>query len=140
MPRGIRVLVLLLALGALVIGAWAVWGGSRALDGTSWRLTRWSEPSLDPAGFTITASFARGTVSGRSAVNSYSGPYTARRSGAFATGALASTEMAGPEPAMRAEAAYFNLLARARAFSRTAASLTLRDATGAELLVFEPAR
>ena len=46
------------------------------------------------------------------------------------------TEMAGPEPAMRAEQIYLTLLAQARKYDRTAGRLVLLDANGNELLVF----
>lgn len=136
MSRRLRSMLLALVACALAAGAWAVWGSARMLDGTSWRLTGWSESSLRAGDFQITARFTHGTIGGHSAVNSYSGPYTARRSGAFRVGALASTEMAGEEPAMRAEATYLRLLVRARSFTRTGATLTLRDASGSRLLVF----
>lgn len=106
------------------------------MDGTTWRLTGWTVSSLDPAAFTITAAFADGRISGRSAVNSYSGPYRTGSDGAFSVGQLASTQMAGPEPAMRAEHAYLTLLQQARTYSRTGRTLTLFDAHGNESLVF----
>lgn len=111
--------------------------GSGALDGTTWKLSSWTLSSLDPAAFTITAAFADGKISGRSAVNSYSGSYTTGSNGAFAVDQLASTEMAGPEPAMRAEHAYVTLLQQARSYSRAGRTLTLFDANGNESLIFE---
>jgi len=51
-------------------------GSAPALDGTSWRLTEWTLSSLDPTDFTISAQFAKGKVSGKSAVNTYAGQYT----------------------------------------------------------------
>ncbi|MEE4274869.1 MAG: META domain-containing protein, partial [Thermoleophilia bacterium] len=78
---------------------------SAALDGTDWSLVRWRETGLDPADFTITASFADGSISGTSAVNTYSGSYTTGGVNDFSVGQIASTMMAGPEPDMEAEAA-----------------------------------
>ena len=43
----------------------------RLVAGTSWRLAAWSASSLDPADFTLTAAFADGQISGRSAVISW---------------------------------------------------------------------
>jgi heat shock protein HslJ len=106
------------------------------LDGTAWRLEGWSVSSLYPGDFDITAAFKDGQISGKSAVNSYSGPYTAGSSGDFSAGPLTYTEMAGPEPAMRAEGLYFELLDRARSYLVGDGRLTLRDANGNELLVF----
>ena len=111
--------------------------GGHGLDGTSWRLTGWTLDSLDPAAFTITATFADGTISGRSAVKSYSGSYTTGSGGSFAVDAIASTEMAGPEPAMRAEHAYMTLLQQARSYSLDGRTLTLFDEHGNESLIFE---
>ena len=86
----------------------------RPLDGTHWRLTEWTLSSLDPADFTITVQFADGQISGHSGFNTYGGPYKLGRGTALSAGPLACTEMAGPEPAMRAEAAYLTLLDQAK--------------------------
>jgi heat shock protein HslJ len=109
------------------------------LAGTQWRLTEWTLSSLSPAGFTITAAFADGRISGRSAVNSYSGSYEVGPGSAFGVGQLSSTRMAGPEPAMRAEGAYMTLLAQARSYEVREDRLTLFDAGGNESLVFAAA-
>jgi heat shock protein HslJ len=117
-------------------------GCSRADDplaGTQWRLTGWTLSSLSPAGFTITAAFADGRISGRSGVNSYGGPYEAGSGSSFSVGRLASTRMAGPEPAMRAEGAYMTLLAQARSYEVREDRLTLFDAGGNESLLFAAA-
>jgi len=114
-------------------------GATASLGGTSWRLAGWSVSSLNPADFDITAKFADGTISGRAAVNSYGGPYSASADGAFATGALMMTEMAGPEPAMRAERIYLDLLAQARRFRIAGDVLTLLDGNRNELLIFDRA-
>ncbi len=107
-----------------------------ALDGTSWRLARWSESAQDPADFTITAQFDDGRVGGQSAVNSYGGPYTTGPAGEFSTGEIVSTMMAGPAPAMRAEQTYLELLQAAATYEVVAGTLTLYDEFGAEALVF----
>ncbi len=129
----------------LVVGLGACGSSAKAhaLDGTSWRLTGWTLSSLAPDQFTITASFSRGRISGSSAVNTYGGTYSARSEdssagsrGAFSVGRLASTEMAGPEAAMRAEGAYITLLQQARSYKRAGDTLTLYDANGNESLIF----
>ncbi|MEI6726272.1 MAG: META domain-containing protein [Actinomycetes bacterium] len=125
---------------AAVVTAVAACGGSGAsghtLDGTSWRLSGWTLNSLAPDQFTITASFAGGRISGSSAVNTYGGTYSTGSGGAFAVGQLASTEMAGPEPAMRAEGAYMTLLQQARSCKVVGDTLTLYDGNGNESLIF----
>lgn len=110
-----------------------------ALDGTQWRLTEWTLSSLSAADFTITAQFAGGQVSGNSGVNSYSGTYRAGPNEAFSVGQIAGTEMAGPEPGMRAEAAYLTLLGQAKSFKVADGRLTLYDQGGSESLRFDPA-
>jgi heat shock protein HslJ len=109
------------------------------LDGTAWQLSGWTLSSVNPADFTITATFTDGKISGRSAVNSYGGSYKTGPDGAFSVSQLVSTQMAGPEPAMRAEHAYVTLLQQARSYSRTGRTLKLFDAHGNESLIFHRA-
>lgn len=107
------------------------------LDGPTWRLSAWSVSSQRASDFAITARFADGRVSGRSAVNSYGGAAVAGPDQSLALRPLASTKMAGPEPAMQAESAYFTLLEGVRSYRIEGAQLTLRDANGNEALVFD---
>ncbi len=107
------------------------------LDGTRWRLTEWTLSSLNPADFTITMQFAGGQISGGSGVNTYGGPYRLGPAAAFSAGPLAATQMAGPEPAMRAESAFLTLLGQARSYKVAAGKLTLYDEGGNESLIFE---
>jgi heat shock protein HslJ len=107
-----------------------------SLDGTQWRLTEWTLSSLNPADFTITAKFTNGEVAGNSSVNSYSGPYKLGPGNAFSIGQVASTLMAGSEPAMRAETAYLTLLGQAKSYKVTDGKLTLYDQGGNESLIF----
>ena len=129
-------LVLAAALGVTVGCSFL---GADPLNGTQWRLTGWSISSIDPSSVTITMKFADGQVSGNSGVNGYGGPYTAGPGGSLALGALAITEMAGPEPAMRAESAYQTLLAQVGSYQLADGKLTLFDKGGNESLIFEPA-
>ena len=129
-----------LAFSMALLAAFGCGGSGRkaaTLDGTAWRLTGWSLSSLDPNDFTITAEFADGKISGKSAVNNYSGPFTEGPGEAFSVGELISTMMAGPEPDMRAEAAYLKLLAEAKSFRIDGDSLTLFDPNGNESLIFK---
>ena len=119
-----------------VAGCGGSGGDMPTLDGTSWRLSGWSLSSLDPNDFTITAAFADGKISGKSAVNTYGGPYTEGPGDAFSVGDLASTMMAGPEPDMRAETAYLTLLAQAKSYKLDGDGLTLFDENGNESLIF----
>lgn len=131
--------VILVGLGLLVAGT-AVFlmtrGDDDPLDGSSWVLTDWSQDAIDPAAFAITAEFTEGRIAGTSGVNRYTGGYTATSAGAFEAGEIASTMMAGPEPAMAAEAAYLKLLASARGFRIEGDRLTLLDGDDTAQLIF----
>lgn len=109
-----------------------------SLKNTSWRLDGWSAPSLDPADFDITAAFADGQISGRSAVNIYGGSYSASADGSFSVGMVAMTEMAGEPDAMQAESLYHSLLAQARRWRIAPGHLVLSSAGNQDLLVFDP--
>lgn len=137
---GVVLLLLTPVVAALFSGGCGGEDRSPDLDRTSWTLVRWSEEGQDPAGFRVTAAFADGQVSGKSAVNSYGGPYTTGSQGEFATGDVASTMMAGPQPAMRAERAYFELLTAAASYQEVGDTLTLYDEFGDEALVFTTAK
>lgn len=123
----------------LVIALPGCWRGHDELDGTQWRLTEWSVSSLSPGDSHITATFTDGQIHGHSGVNTYGGPYRLGARHAFSVGPLASTEMAGPEPAMRAERAYMTLLEQARSYRLARGRLTLVDAGGNESLIFAAA-
>jgi heat shock protein HslJ len=126
------VLLCAVALSALV-------GCSRVadpLEGTRWRLSEWTLNSLDPTEFKITARFADGKMSGSSGVNTYGGTYRVGPRSAFSAGPLASTEMAGSEPAMRAEQAYLTLLGQVGSYKIEEGRLTLYDAGGNESLLY----
>jgi heat shock protein HslJ len=112
-------------------------GGGSSLEGTQWRLTDWTLSSLDPVSFTITAQFSDGSISGSSGVNTYNGGVTLGSDGAFSVGTLATTLMAGPDDAMRAEGAYMTLLAQAKSYKVADDTLTLYDEGGNESLIFE---
>ena len=141
----LRLTVAFATMAAISVAVLAVvgCGGSGSepatLDGTAWRLTGWTLSSLDPNDFTITAEFAEGKITGKSAVNNYFGPYTEGPGDAFSVGELAGTMMAGPEPDMRAEQAYLTLLAQAKSYMLRGGGLTLFDENGNESLIFETA-
>jgi heat shock protein HslJ len=137
-PRLTATFVTLALLVALLAAAGCGGSGSDAatLDGTAWGLSGWTLSSLDPNDFTITAQFADGRISGKSAVNTYGGPYTEGPDDAFSVGDLVSTMMAGPEPDMRAETAYLTLLAQAKSYKLDGSGLTLFDENGNESLIF----
>jgi heat shock protein HslJ len=119
-----------------VVGCGGSGSEAPTLDGTAWRLSGWTLSSLDPNDFNITATFADGKISGKSAVNTYGGPYTEGPGDVFSMGDLVGTMMAGPEPDMRAEGAYLKLLSQAKSYKLDGAGLTLFDVSGNESLIF----
>jgi heat shock protein HslJ len=132
---------LMFALTTVVSACSARWpaSGSGELAGSRWRLDGWSASSLQPSDFTITAAFTVREIGGTAAVNQYDGSYVAQ-DGAFSTRDLSTTQLAGAEPAMRAEGIYMRLLRDARKYKRTADRLTLMDANGNDLLYFTPVK
>ena len=124
----------LLAIVALVLAGCAT--TAPRLEGPDWRLTAWSVSSMRATDHPITARFAGGGIQGRSAVNTYRGAATVGPGSAIAFGPFATTRMAGPEPAMRAEGLYLGLLERVRSYRIDADRLMLFDDNGNELLVF----
>jgi heat shock protein HslJ len=111
----------------------------KALEGVEWTLAGSSVSSADLSAFGITANFDGANLSGFSGVNQYSGPYTAKADGSLGIGALASTQMAGPEPAMKAEQAYMKLLTGCDGYKVGPDSLTLLTG-GNETLTYEKAK
>ena len=137
MPATLKRLTCVLLIALALIALSGCSADPVSLDGTQWTLAEWSVSSLSPNDFQITADFADGRISGKSAVNSYGGEYTLGPGDAFSTGPLVTTLMAGPEPAMRAEQAYTVLLAAARSYKLAGDRLTLYDEGGNESLIFE---
>jgi hypothetical protein len=77
--------------------------------GEPWYLLGASISSVQmPEGVTMT--FEKTSVGGKAPVNSWSANYTATPTGGLELGPIASTLMAGPDEAMRAETAFFALL------------------------------
>jgi heat shock protein HslJ len=81
-----------------------------ALEGVEWTLAGTSATDVDVSVAGITATFDGKLVAGFSGVNQYGGPYTAKDDGSLEIGEIASTLMAGPEPLMKIEGAYLELL------------------------------
>jgi heat shock protein HslJ len=139
MTRTCRLFLVLLAVAGLGLLAACATTPPARLEGSDWRLSAWTLSSLRATDFAITARFADGGVSGRSGVNTYRGAATVGPGDAISFGPMATTRMAGPEPAMRAEGAYLELLAAAKSYRIDGDRLVLFDAAGNESLVFERA-
>jgi heat shock protein HslJ len=135
-------LIVSVILGAAVLvaaGCVAGGGGSAAddLEGIEWRLVASSVSASDLGAAGITATFSDGQIAGTGGVNSYGGACTIGDDGAIQMGEIASTLMAGSDEANAAETAYFALLGEVARYEVSGDTLTLRDAGGNELLVFE---
>jgi heat shock protein HslJ len=143
--RRTKSVILLAAVAGLLaasVGTVAAAGGGTGgtLEGTTWLLARYQSSSgamADvPAGVETTAVFKAGTVSGNGGCNTYAGPYT--QSGASLTfGQLATTMMACPDPQMSVESAYYAALAKSATYTALTDALTIYDASGNVLLVFD---
>jgi heat shock protein HslJ len=110
-----------------------------ALEGVEWSLIGSSMSSTDLGAAGITANFDGTQLSGFSGVNQYSGPYTAGTDGSLKIGELAGTLMAGPEPLMKAESAYLELLKGCDSYRVESGKLTLSTG-GTETLIYEKAK
>ena len=140
LPAGMLVAASLLLMTVSLVAVAGCSLASSPLEGTRWRLVEWTLSSLRAADFTITASFSDGQISGSSGVNTYGGPCKVGPGASFSAGQLAMTEMAGPEPAMRAETAYLTLLGQASSYKVAGDRLTLYDKGENVSLVFEKTR
>lgn len=107
-----------------------------ALQANEWSLTGTSSSSADIAAVGITLNFDETQYSGFSGVNQYSGTYTAKADGGIKFGPAAGTLMAGPEPLMKVETAYLQLLEGCDAYKIENGTLTLTTA-GVDTLIFE---
>jgi len=96
-----------------------------ALEGVEWTLAGTSATDLDVSAAGITATFDGEKVAGFAGVNQYGGPYTAKDDGSLEIGEIASTLMAGPEPLMKVEGAYLELLKGCDGFRVEGDTLTL---------------
>ncbi|MEO6168354.1 MAG: META domain-containing protein [Chitinophagales bacterium] len=75
------------------------------------------------------------TVSGSSSCNSFSGSFTAEKD-ALSFGNLAGTRMMCPD--MKMETAFLSTIANAKNFSIYESKLVLNDASGKQLMSFDP--
>ncbi|MDY0339855.1 MAG: META domain-containing protein [Coriobacteriia bacterium] len=126
---------LVLMIVATGVVAWRM-GSSNQLGGTSWVLTELPHSEVGIAGHTVTVSFTADELTGQAPVNTYSGEYTAGGT-VFKVGDIALTRMAGSEPAMALEGAYFDALTNVTAYVYDEETLTFLDPDGVVFLVFE---
>jgi len=112
-------------------------GAQRDLTGTMWDVTTFMGQDLVP-GSTITIEFAAdGKLSGSSGCNRYAGAYKTDGDTILISSPLASTMMACSQEVMDQETAYLKALGDVRTFSATNDQLTLKDASGKELMLYK---
>jgi len=139
MTRASKTLAAVLLIAVSMVAVVGCSAAGNSLDGTQWKLTGWTLGSLSASDFAISAKFDGGRISGSGGVNRYSGPCQIGPGEAFSARPLATTRIAGPEPAMRAEDGYLGLLAKAKSYKMTDGKLILYDERGNESLTFEAA-
>lgn len=91
-------------------------GGAELAD-TQWALSGASYTNTGLADTGITLDFAAAEASGNGGVNTYNAAYTSAADGRVAFSEIASTQMAGDEAAMKAEADYLAALATVTGYS-----------------------
>ena len=110
------------------------------LQGT-WDLTRYASGGALrelPDGLTTEVTFAGDRVTGRAAINTYRGAFSADGSeGELSVGPLATTQMGGPPEALAAETDYLAALESAATFSSDGETLTIDDASGETVLTYD---
>lgn len=143
MRRGAAVattaLVVVLAMGLSACSGNAGSGGD--LEGKRWELASFGSASdaatLVPGSY-VDAAFTGGRMAGTGGVNSYTAEFTAK-GGAITVGEVASTLMAGPQPLMDQEQAYFDALASVESYTADEQKLEMFDAQGSSVLLFRVA-
>lgn len=131
--------VSVLALVALVSGGCgSSVDDAAALEGKVWKASEIAGVTsvLATKGSQATAEFSAGRVSGSGTVNRFTAPYAAKSGNKISISAPASTQMAGPPPAMAQEQAYFAALQKASRYTVSADSLTLLDDQDAILVKY----
>jgi len=134
-----NILITLTMLGGLALAACAPSGApnttSLPLNGTSWLLaTLNGKPALTET--QVSLNFEADRLSGSDGCNRFNGGYEASDS-KFSVGQnLASTMMACPEPIMQQAAAFTQALTKAGSYQNDGKQLTLLDADGKALAVF----
>ena len=134
---------LAIAAAAFAITACKAAGGTGGnLDGTSWTLESYDasgSATAVPASVTVDARFTGNRIAGSGGCNVYSGD-TATSGSSLKIGPLATTQMACSGQAGTVETAYFTNLGRAATYTAMADRLTIFDAAGKQVLVYQPGK
>ena len=106
-------------------------------EGVAWTLSATTDLGVGLGDVEVTALFEAGRVAGGSGCNRYTGGYAVDGESLTIAPGLVTTMMACPEAQMAVERAFLGRLAQVTAFVVDGSRLTLVDAAGAGLLVFE---
>jgi len=112
-------------------------GSSTTLEGTTWVLAKKTELGAELGDVVVSATFADGKVSGSSGCNTYSGPYKVDGDKLTIGPNLLSTQMACGPAETAVEKVVLERLPKVASYSIAGTTLTLADAGGQPLLVFE---
>jgi heat shock protein HslJ len=104
----------------------------------SWKLETLNGAAADPA-VPSTLSFDNGNANGNAGINNFNGSYDAPSDGVLTFGPLASTQMAGPDNAMKQESEFLQALANTKKFTTEDGALVLMDDSEAKLAVLKAA-
>jgi heat shock protein HslJ len=104
----------------------------------SWKLETLNGAAADPA-VPSTLSFDNGKANGNAGINNFNGSYDAPSDGVLTFGPLASTQMAGPDNAMKQESEFLQALANTKKFTTEDGALVLMDDSEAKLAVLKAA-
>jgi heat shock protein HslJ len=104
----------------------------------SWKLETLNGAAADPA-VPTTLSMTDGKATGNAGINQFNGSYSAPSDGVLTFGPLASTQMAGPDNAMKQEQAFLTVLADTKKFTTDNGALVLMDDSETKLAVLKPA-
>ncbi len=111
--------------------------GGISLEGTAWTLAADSPLGVPLGDIVVTAQFDSGTLNGASGCNTYTAPYETAGDSLTIAPEIAVTAMACPEPQMAVEDEYLERLPRTATYTVDGSMLTLADADGETLLVYE---
>ena len=114
-------------------------GASRdSLTGTSWNLVTLGDEDIDPELPAVTLRFeVEGTLGGFDGCNRYRGAFNIDGTAIHIPSRMATTRAACREPLSDRASAYAEALGRAASFAIDANRLSLQDAAGREVAVFE---
>jgi heat shock protein HslJ len=112
-------------------------GSTTALENTTWVLAEKTALGAELGDVVVSATFANGSVSGTGGCNTYNAPYTVDGSKLTIGPNIASTQMACGAAETAVERVVLQRLPKVASYAIDGSTLTLADADGKPLLVFD---